>query len=255
MSTSNNCILALALILCTACSTTQLALKPIESPRELPLTYRTCWEAGALDATDASDEIVADGVAARVHVSFVHLSTAESESLFGPIGARPAALEVSLADAERVLDAIQVQSSERVVDSGVVAVSADKPGTVRVARQCAYIAAFELSQTPGMAIADPIVKVLEDGYYLRLAARGASDAAATEIAIEFVLSDLEQPMREHVIRLPGSAIPVTVQEPECMTQRIQTNATLSDSRALLLAGIPAKEDGQTMLVVLRSEKR
>ena len=40
-----------------------------------------------------------------------------------------------------------------------------------------------------------------------------------------------------------------------MTQRIQTSATLSDTRALLLAGIPAREEGQTLLLVLRREKR
>ncbi|HTF88936.1 MAG TPA: hypothetical protein VK843_11045 [Planctomycetota bacterium] len=253
MRTSILSVLAISLCL-SACSTTRLALAPIEHPTEVPLVYRTGSDCGALEAGTGIDSTAA-AAAERVQVTFVRLSTAESEALLGPIGARPAALEVALADAERLLASVVAQNAGRLENAGLVALAPGSTGEIRVARQCAYVAAFELSQTPGMAIADPIVAVTEDGYLLRLGARTPMEADAFELSVELVLSDLDQPMRERLLTLPGSAIPVTVQEPAWMTQRIQTSATLSDTRALLLAGIPAREEGQTLLLVLRREKR
>ena len=256
MRTFDHCILGLTLSL-AACSSTRLALAPIENRQELPLTYRTGWESGSLEAGPVSSEVAPDApnaTAARVRVTFVHLSTAESEALFGPIGARPAALEVTPADAQRLLDSVQAQSAERVIEPGVVSVASGQPGELRVSKQCAYVAAFELSQTPEARVADPIVQVIEDGYLLRLSALSPAEDGAAKLGVELVSSDLERPMREHVIHLSGSSLPVTVQEPACLTQRLQTSAALSDTRALLLAGIPAREAGRTLLVVLRRER-
>ncbi len=241
------------LVFAGACSTTRLALEPIESSHELPLTYRTGWEQGSLEAAGPGAELAAEPSEVRIRTTLVQLSTAESETLFGPIGARPAALEVAPADVERLLVSIDAQHSERLLSYGSLKLAEGKPAELRVARQCAYVAAFELSQRPGEAIADPIVQVAEDGYLLRITLRPCDESASLELAVEVVRSDLELPMREHVISLPGSAIPVTVQQPAFFTQRIQTNASLSAERALLLCSIPAREAGQTMLVVLRRE--
>lgn len=240
----------LALAASSGCSTTRLALEPIEGLRQLPLSYRTSWEQSALEAGSAAPAAADNSAATRVRVRFVNLSSAESEAMLGSPGARPVALEVKLQDVEGLFAAMQAQGSKRVFESSTLAIAPDQPGELRVASQCAYIAAFQLSQTPEQAIADPIIEVTEDGCLLRLFARPSSEAGTLELSVDLALCELERPIQQREIVLAGGLSPLTVQVPANFKQRIQTDASLSGERALVIAGIPAREAGQTLMVVL-----
>jgi hypothetical protein len=250
-------VLVLLALLGTACSAPRsgrLALEPIDSRREVPLSYRTGWGVAALDAGAVCAAEAEPSDTARIRVTFVTLTTDESEALLGPIGGRLAALEVSPADLAKLLETVRKQRVERLIDGGAVVVAVGRPGEVRVTRQVSTIAAFELTQRPGEAIADPVIDVAEEGCLVRLVRRApAGGGTGDEFSIEFVASTLEHPIREHALSLPGSTVEVTIQAPAFLTQRVETGATLSSEKALLLAGIPSTGLGETMLVALRRE--
>lgn len=244
-------------ILASACSTTHLSLAPLEGPTEVPLTWRAGWEqtpthaeAGELDTSVDFSSFTAVNTT-DVNVVVVRLGLSESEALLGEIGSRPAAFQVAPAEIERMLRAISAQDGGRITDLGSIGVAPDRAGRVAITGQKAYIAAFEVSQTPGHAIGDPIVQVAEHGITVHLAPRASTEKGALDLDVNLTLKNLELPMRERKLTLFGSAEPVTVQEPAALIQRIQVNASLSGERALLIAGIQTLEKGETHLIVLR----
>lgn len=243
----------------TACTTTHLALEPLRVERELPYFYRTGWDYGDLaraaaplpagapaqaEVPGSQGGLPAVKLVARV----LRLPDEEARAMLGAADGRIAVLEVPAEDLERALAGLGARSVGPMLEREfeLPAVGA---ADLRVAHQRAYIAAVEVERSGDAAIADPIIEVVEEGFRLRVTpvAGGATD----EFEVELIACDLERPPRERSIAFPGTSATMTVEQPSLFTQVVRARAVIGARTSLLLAGIPSRREGASMMLAVR----
>lgn len=144
-----------------------------------------------------------------------------------------------------------------------VLVSGGSQASVQSLNQVAYIADFEVEITASAAIADPVVRTVQDGISLRVTPIVVPGTGELRLEVEFTRSDLKRPIQqvETSLDVPGAS-KVTIQLPELSkTSWNSDDLVLSPgSGGIRVRGIRAqvfREDGEVELrdveLLLRAE--
>ncbi len=137
---------------------------------------------------------------------------------------------------EMVLRAVRKSKrSELVVEPSLMVYNTARANLV-VANQVSYISDFDVEIASNAAIADPIVKVANDGVFLDVRPVVTADRRFVWIDVRPTVANLKRPIATLQTSL-GVGSPVTLMLPELELQKIRTRAILPDGGTLLLGGM------------------
>ncbi|MFT6831608.1 MAG: tetratricopeptide (TPR) repeat protein [Planctomycetota bacterium] len=131
-----------------------------------------------------------------------------------------------------------VQKSERIetVTAPRVTVNNGARANVSVLNQVAYVQDFDVQIAQAASIADPIIKVIQDGVILDVRPVVSADLQFITLELRPTIAVLKRPIREAPTTL-GTSNSVTIQLPEVEIQRVRTSIPIPDGGTVLLGGL------------------
>ena len=131
-----------------------------------------------------------------------------------------------------------VQKSERIetVTAPRVTVNNGARANVSVLNQVAYVQDFDVQIAQASSIADPIIKVIQDGVILDVRPVVSADRRFITLELRPTIAQLQRPIREQPTTL-GTQNSVTIQLPEVEIQRVRTSIPIPDGGTVLLGGL------------------
>ncbi|MEM8711455.1 MAG: hypothetical protein AAGG01_10920 [Planctomycetota bacterium] len=131
-----------------------------------------------------------------------------------------------------------VQKSERIetVTAPRVTVNNGARANVSVLNQVAYVQDFDVQIAQAASIADPIIKVIQDGVILDVRPVVSADLQYITLELRPTIAELQRPIREQPTTL-GTQNSVTIQLPEVEIQRVRTSIPIPDGGTVLLGGL------------------
>ena len=140
------------------------------------------------------------------------------------------------AQLEMILQAVRKSKrSELVVEPSLMVYNTARANLV-VANQVSYVSDFDVEIASSAAIADPIVRVANDGVFLDVRPVVTADRRFVWIDVRPTVANLQRPIPTLQTSL-GVGTPVTLMLPELELQKIRTRAILPDGGTLLLGGM------------------
>jgi type II secretory pathway component GspD/PulD (secretin) len=137
---------------------------------------------------------------------------------------------------EMILRAVRKSKrSELVVEPSLMVYNTARANLV-VANQVSYVSDFDVEIASSAAIADPIVRVANDGVYLDVRPVVTADRRFVWIDVRPTVANLKRPIPTLQTSL-GVGSPVTLMLPELELQKIRTRTLLPDGGTLLLGGM------------------
>ncbi|MEM9381277.1 MAG: hypothetical protein AAGB93_15095 [Planctomycetota bacterium] len=236
-----------------ACASTSRApLTALDGPADLPLDYSAkvapgVWRfeapelQGDLTMESADQAALETGPFIEIDASFTPLSLDQVEELFGHRRVGPWAVTVSRAAGRRVLAELGTEPAH----SQLLVVADGQKGDIAIVNQIAYIERFDVESTSTATIGDPIIGVASDGIEATFVGRIEGDRVALEI--ELAQSELQRPMREVDVQLPGALRSATIHQPVTSQQNVKLTPTI-DERTDVLLGVPLAGTSNEILV-------
>ncbi len=131
-----------------------------------------------------------------------------------------------------------VDKSERIetVTAPRVTVNNGARANVSVLNQVAYVQDFDVQIAQAASIADPIIKVIQDGVILDVRPVVSADLQYITLELRPTIAQLQRPIREAPTTL-GTSNSVTIQLPEVEIQRVRTSIPIPDGGTVLLGGL------------------
>ncbi|QDV08235.1 Type II secretion system protein D precursor [Planctomycetes bacterium Poly30] len=146
-----------------------------------------------------------------------------------------------------------VQKSERIetVTAPRVTVNNGARANVSVLNQVAYVQDFDVQIAQAASIADPIIKVIQDGVILDVRPVVSADLQYITLELRPTIAQLQRPIREQPTTL-GTQNSVTIQLPEVEIQRVRTSIPIPDGGTVLLGGLKesTKQDTRSGVPIL-----
>lgn len=137
---------------------------------------------------------------------------------------------------EAILRAVKKSKrSELVIEPSLMVFNTARANLV-VANQVSYVSDFDVEIASSAAIADPIVRVANDGVYLDVRPVVTADRRFVWIDVRPTVANLLRPIPTLQTSL-GTGSPVTLMLPELELQKIRTRALVPDGGTLLLGGM------------------
>ena len=131
-----------------------------------------------------------------------------------------------------------VQKSERIetVTAPRITVNNGARANVQVLNQVAYVQDFDVQIAQAASIADPIIKVIQDGVILDVRPVVSADLQYITLELRPTIAVLQRPIFEQPTTL-GTSNSVTIQLPEVEIQRVRTSIPIPDGGTVLLGGL------------------
>lgn len=131
-----------------------------------------------------------------------------------------------------------VQKSERIetVTAPRITVNNGARANVSVLNQVAYVQDFDVQIAQAASIADPIIKVIQDGVILDVRPVVSADLQFITLELRPTIAVLQRPIFEQPTTL-GTQNSVTIQLPEVEIQRVRTSIPIPDGGTVLLGGL------------------
>ena len=131
-----------------------------------------------------------------------------------------------------------VQKSERIetVTAPRITVNNGARANVQVLNQVAYVQDFDVQIAQAASIADPIIKVIQDGVILDVRPVVSADLQYITLELRPTIAELKRPIFEQPTTL-GTSNSVTIQLPEVEIQRVRTSIPIPDGGTVLLGGL------------------
>jgi type II secretory pathway component GspD/PulD (secretin) len=111
---------------------------------------------------------------------------------------------------------------------------------IAVMNQVAYVQDFDVEIAQAASIADPIIKVVEDGVVLDVHPVVSADRRFVMMELRPTVATLKRPIKEVATTL-GSQNSVTIQLPELDIQRVKTTVPMPDGGTVMLGGLKVSE--------------
>lgn len=109
---------------------------------------------------------------------------------------------------------------------------------ITVVNQVAYVRDFDVQVAQGVAVADPIIDVVQDGLALDVKPTVSNDRKYVTLELRPTVADLLRPIPTFTTNLGGPvAAPVTIQIPEISMMSAQTTVKLPDGGTVLIGGL------------------
>lgn len=162
------------------------------------------------------------------------------------------------ADAQRLEQELARLGAQLVRELGVPTKLTQHSGQrscISIAKQVAYIAAFEIVSTLESAIADPRIEVASEGVLFTADARHDAAAGSIAVDLELTVCDLERPLAEHHLEVFPGAAPVTIQAPTGISRRLSAHTDLAPDESFLFGGsaLPVDGRGRVLIALLEAE--
>jgi hypothetical protein len=250
---------ALLFAAAASCRTTPelSALEPLAVGAALEVEYESSV-AYAGDFTAAEEpwsglaEPAPGSHAIDVLVEIVSLPRAAAERLFDGAPRELGGWRVERQGAEtRLAELVDSGIAESVADSRMC-VFAGQSAFISVLNQIAFISSFEVEKSADTLIADPVVGVLQDGILACLRPTRATDGTLS-LALELSMTDVELPIQDAEVRIPGSVHPVTLQLPIASRQVLRTTFGLTPGECAVLSGLAPADPGRRLLAFVTAE--
>ena len=108
---------------------------------------------------------------------------------------------------------------------------------ISIVNQTSYIRDFEVEVQESMAIANPIVDVVQDGISIQASVLPL-EGGATGLSVEVTVADLKRPIPTFTTTLAGATQPITIQLPQVISTRIEAALELQQGHTAWLS-LPA----------------
>lgn len=146
-----------------------------------------------------------------------------------------------------------VSKSERVetVTTPRLTVNNGARANLAVLNQVAYVQDFDVQIAQAASIADPIIKVIQDGVILDVRPVVSADRRFITLELRPTIAQLQRPIVEQPTTL-GTQNSVTIQLPEVEIQRVRTSIPIPDGSTVLLGGLKesTKQDVRSGVPIL-----
>lgn len=146
-----------------------------------------------------------------------------------------------------------VSKSERIqtVTTPRLTVNNGSRANLSVLNQIAYVQDFDVQIAQAASIADPIIKVIQDGVILDVRPVVSADRRFITLELRPTIAQLQRPIFEQPTTL-GTQNSVTIQLPEVEIQRVRTSIPIPDGSTVLLGGLKesTKQDLRTGVPIL-----
>ncbi len=149
---------------------------------------------------------------------------------------------------EMILRAVEKSKrSELVIQPKLMVYNTARANLV-VANQISYVADFNVEIASAAAIADPIVRVANDGIYLDVRPVVTADRRFVWIDARPTVATLKRPIPTFQTSL-GTGSPVTMMLPELELQKIRARAFVPDGGTLMLGGMKIADQQEMISTV------
>jgi type II secretory pathway component GspD/PulD (secretin) len=141
---------------------------------------------------------------------------------------------------ELVLRAVSKNERREIVTAPRLLVFNTARANIAVMNQVAYVQDFDVEIAQAASIADPIIKVVEDGVVLDVHPVVSADRRFVMMELRPTVATLKRPIKEVATTL-GSQNSVTIQLPELDIQRVKTTVPMPDGGTVMLGGLKVSE--------------
>ena len=146
-----------------------------------------------------------------------------------------------------------VSKSERIetVTTPRLIVNNGARANLAVLNQVAYVQDFNVQIAQAASIADPIIRVIQDGVILDVRPVVSADRRFITLELRPTIAQLKRPIIEQPTTL-GTQNSVTIQLPEVEIQRVRTSIPIPDGSTVLLGGLKesTKQDQRSGVPIL-----
>jgi len=255
--------LLVALGSCRAASPTTYAT--LQTRASAPVTYHAeltshavrVGDLGAQWSSEMPVDASADGDAPVVDVRLRMISL-PFDVAAGALGYRThgkQAIVVDRAAAGRLIEQLVAEGRATELSAPRLATYAGQTGSLSITNQIAYIESFRVDATDDQLIADPNVGVAEDGMLLTVEPGFVGpDGDTIELMLELASVQLARPIESIEARIPGATMPVTLQTPLSMSQRLATLVRLAPDEAVVLGGLAGREADEFVFAIVTAER-
>jgi len=137
---------------------------------------------------------------------------------------------------ELILRAVEKSKRSEIVTEPKLMVYNTSRANLTVANQVSYVGDFDVEIAQAAAIADPIVRVAQDGVFLDVRPTVSADRRYITLDVRPTVATLRRPIPTFQTSL-GFGSPVTLQLPELEVQKVRTTVMIPDGGTLLLGGM------------------
>jgi tetratricopeptide (TPR) repeat protein len=141
---------------------------------------------------------------------------------------------------EVILRAVAKSERAELVTAPRVLVFNTARSNIAVLNQVAYVQDFDVEIAQGASIADPIIKVVQDGVVLDVRPVVSADRRFITMELRPTVATLRRPIQEISTTL-GSQQSITIQLPELDIQRVRTTVPMPDGGTVMLGGLKVSE--------------
>lgn len=139
-----------------------------------------------------------------------------------------------------VLRAVEKSKRSQVVTEPKLMIYNTARANLTIANQVSYVGDFDVQIAQAAAIADPIVRVAQDGVFLDVRPTVSADRRFIFLVVRPTVARLQRPIPTFQTSL-GTGSPVTLQLPELEMQKVRAPVMIPDGGTLLLGGMKMVE--------------
>jgi type II secretory pathway component GspD/PulD (secretin) len=137
---------------------------------------------------------------------------------------------------EMILRAVSKKERIELVTNPRVLVFNTARANLSVLNQMAYVQDYDVQIAQGASIADPIVRIVEEGVVLDVRPVVSADRRFITLELRPTVAQLVRPMRTFTTTLANQSA-VTIQLPEMSVQRARTTVPMPDGGTVMLGGL------------------
>ncbi len=257
---------AIALLGGCASQPVQSGPKPVEKPAPEPkgeheplklgesfvYVYTSAIRQGAVDI-DASippfEEAEHTDAIVSIEMRLFELPTEAARELFGSEG-MPQVYAVATAESGALLKALLDEGRARVVSSPRLTCFDRQRANITVITQHAYVSGFDVNDSKGARVLDPVVETVSDGLVLAL----KPEIKEGKITLELNLAEAElvKPIAEGEVKLDGATI--KLQLPVLHVQTLATKANVEDGGTIMVSRTKSTDKGKCVVMFVTVRK-
>ncbi len=142
---------------------------------------------------------------------------------------------------EMILRAVSKSERVEIVTSPTILVFNTARANLTILNQIAYIQDYDVEIAQASSIADPIIRVVEDGVILDVRPVVSADRRYIVLEVRPTVAELTRPIPEFTTSLGGGS-GITIQLPELQISRVRTSVPMPDGSTVLLGGQKIHEE-------------
>ena len=213
--------------------------EPLKLGEAFDAAFSSSIRQGAIDL-DASippfEEARHTETVISIETRLVEMPYETAHALLGADGT-PQVLSVVTQDASNLLKSLINENSARVVSAPRLTCFDQQRANISVVTQHAFVSGFEVNDSKGGRVLDPVIETVNDG--LVLALKPEIKEGKISLEIHLVEAELVKPIAEGEVKLDGATI--KLQLPVRHIQKLTTKALVEDGGTIMVSRTKATD--------------